>query len=438
MDILIMIGQLVLALSILVGLHEAGHMLTAKYFGMKVSKFFIGFPPTLFSKTYGETEYGIGAIPLGGFVKIEGMVDESLDTQNLSAEPEPWEFRAKPAWQRLIVMLGGIIVNFFLGIIIFIGLVWINGEHFLPISEVKYGIVAHELGKEMGLKDGDRIIKVNGNTIEKFDETLSPDVLLNSNSFYTIERGGQILDIKIPTDLLEKLSDRKARKRLFSPAAPFEVQKVITGMPGEKAGLKEGDKIMGINDIGVLYFQQLQDLLKTMKGKNVTLHVQRKDELLHFPMEITKDGTIGFQPKLLLKEGTTTFSFFQSIPKGANMAIEILDMNISGFGKIFKGEVSASNAVSGPIGIAQDMFGGHFNWTNFWTNTAMLSLILAFMNLLPIPALDGGHSVLLLYEMISRRKPSLMFMEWAQKIGMAIVLGLMVFAIFNDVFKRLF
>jgi regulator of sigma E protease len=175
-----------------------------------------------------------------------------------------------------------------------------------------------------------------------------------------------------------------------------------------------------------------------MKGKNVTLHVQRKDELLHLPMEITKDGTIGFQPKLLLKEGTTTFSFFQSIPKGANMAIEILDMNISGFGKIFKGEVSASNAVSGPIGIAQDMFGGHFNWTNFWTNTAMLSLILAFMNLLPIPALDGGHSVLLLYEMISRRKPSLTFMEWAQKIGMAIVLGLMVFAIFNDVFKRLF
>jgi len=438
MDILIMIGQLVLALSILVGLHEAGHMLTAKFFGMRVSKFFIGFPPTLFSKTYGETEYGIGSIPLGGFVKIEGMVDESLDTQNLSAEPEPWEFRAKPAWQRLIVMLGGVFVNFILGIVIFIGLFWVNGEHFLPISEVKYGIVVHELGQEMGLQNGDKIIKVNGRTIDKFDETLAPEVLLNSNSFYTIDRSGQILDIKIPGDLLEKLSDRKSRKRLFSPATPFEVQKVVTGMPAGKAGLKEGDKIMGINDIGILYFQQLQDVLKTLKDKSVTLHVQRGEQLLHLPVTITKDGTIGFQPKMLLTEGVTMYSFFESIPKGAAMAFEILDMNISGFGKIFKGEVSASNAVSGPIGIAQDMFGGHFDWTNFWRNTGMLSLILAFMNLLPIPALDGGHSVLLLYEMITRRRPSLTFMEWAQKIGMAIILGLMVFAIFNDVIKRLF
>jgi len=438
MDILIMIGQLVLALSILVGLHEAGHMLTAKYFGMKVSKFFIGFPPTIFSKKYGETEYGIGAIPLGGFVKIEGMVDESLDTANLLAEPEPWEFRAKPAWQRLIVMLGGITVNFFLGIIIFIGLVWINGEHFLPVSEVKYGIVVHELGKEMGLKDGDNIIKVNGKTIEKFDETLSPDVLLNSNSFYTVKRGTEILEIKIPTDLLEKLSDRKSRKRLFSPAIPFEVGKVITGMPAGDAGLKTGDKIMGVNDIGVLYFQQFQDVLKSFKDKKIMLHVQRNDELLHLPLTVTKDGTIGFQSKMLWKEGTTQYSFIESIPKGASKAIEILDMNISGFAKIFRGEVSASNAVAGPIGIAQDMFGGIFDWTNFWTNTAMLSLILAFMNLLPIPALDGGHAVLLLYEMITRKRPSLVFMEWAQKIGMFIILGLMVFAIFNDVIKRLF
>jgi regulator of sigma E protease len=392
----------------------------------------------LFSKKYGETEYGIGAIPLGGFVKIEGMVDESLDTQNLTTEPEPWEFRAKPAWQRLIVMLGGIIVNFFLGIFIFIGLVWVNGEHYLPISEVKYGIVAHELGEEMGLKTGDRIIKVNGNTIDKFDETLSPDVLLNSNSFYTIVRNGEVIDIKIPTDLLEKLSDRKARKRLFSPAAPFEVAKVAPGLPGEKAGLQPGDRILGINEKAVLFFQQLQDMLKEYKDQNITLHVQRGESLLHFPLQVTSDGLIGFQPKLLLKEGVTNYSFLQSIPKGTFMAFEILDMNISGFGKIFKGEVSASNAVSGPIGIAQDLFGGNFDWTNFWRNTAMLSLILAFMNLLPIPALDGGHAVILIYEMVSRRKPSLKFMEWTQKIGMVIILSLMVFAVFNDVFKRLF
>jgi len=438
MDILIMAGQLILALIILVGLHEAGHMLTAKFFGMRVSKFFIGFPPSLYTKQIGETEYGIGAIPLGGFVKIEGMIDESMDLKNLASEPEPWEFRAKPAWQRLIVMLGGIIVNLFLGIFIFIGLLWFNGEHYLPASEVKFGIVAHELGQEMGLRTGDKILKVNGKTIEKFDETLSPEVLLGSHSYYTVDRNGTTLEIPIPVDLIEKLSDRKARKRLFSPAAPFEVGKVRAGMPGEAAGLKPGDKILGINDKGVRYFQEMQDILQQMKDKDVTLHVERQSELLHLPIHITKDGLIGFQPKLLLKEGTVTYSFLDCIPAGTAMAFEFLEMNIAGFAKIFKGEVSASNAVSGPIGIAQDMFGSDFDWTNFWRNTGMLSLILAFMNLLPIPALDGGHAVFILFEMVSGRKPSLTFMEWAQKIGMAIVLFLMVFAIFNDVFKRLF
>lgn len=433
-----MAGQLIFALLILVGLHEAGHMLTAKWFGMRVSKFFIGFPPTLYSKQIGETEYGIGGIPLGGFVKIEGMVDESLDVQNLSTEPEPWEFRAKPAWQRLIVMLGGIIVNFFLGIFIFIGLLYFNGEHYLPASEVKYGIVAHELGEEMGLKTGDKILKVNGKTLEKFDEALAPDVLLGSHSTYTIDRNGQQMEIAIPTDLLEKLSDRKARKRLFSPAAPFEVEKVISGMPAEKAGIKPGDKIMGINDKGVRYFQELQDMLKTMKGQEVTVHILRNDNLVHLPLQITSEGLLGFKPKLLLKEGTINYSFLDCIPAGTAMAFEILELNVTGFGKIFKGEVSASNAVSGPIGIAQDMFGSSFSWVNFWRNTGMLSLILAFMNLLPIPALDGGHVVFLLYEIVSRRKPSIKVLEWAQKVGMVIILSLMVFAIFNDVFKRLF
>jgi regulator of sigma E protease len=438
MDILIMAGQLILSITILVGLHELGHMLPAKWFGMRVSKFFIGFPPTLFSRKKGETEYGIGAIPLGGFVKIEGMVDESLDTQNLSKEPEPWEFRAKPAWQRLIVMLGGITVNFFLGILIFIGIVWITGEHFLPVSEVKYGIVAHELGEEMGLRDGDKIVKVNGKTIERFEETLSPEVLLSSNSYYTISRNGQTMDIRIPADLLEKLSDRKARKRLFSPAAPFEVGKVMGGMPGDKAGLKPGDRIMGIDSSGIYYFQQLQDMLANLKGKQITLHVQRGDHILHLPLQVSSDGLIGFQPKLLLNEGVIYYGFFQSIPRGTEMAIEILDMNLSGFAKIFRGEVSASNAVHGPIGIARDMFGSSFDWTNFWKNTGMLSLILAFMNLLPIPALDGGHAMMLTYEIVTRRKPSLVFMEWAQKIGMFLILALMIFAIFNDLIKSFF
>lgn len=438
MDILIMAGQLILALLILVGLHELGHMLPAKWFGMRVSKYFIGFPPTLFSKKIGETEYGVGAIPLGGFVKIEGMIDESLDTKDLQTEPESWEFRAKPAWQRLIVMMGGITVNFFLGIFIFIALLYFNGEHYLPASEVKYGIVAYEIGQEMGLQTGDKILKVNGKVLEKFDDALAPDVLMGANSSYTVDRNGQILEVAIPKDLLEKLSDRKARKRLFAPAAPFEVEKVMPGLPAEKAGVQPGDKIMGINDKGVRYFQELQEMLKELKDKEVTLHIVRQGQLMHFPVHVTSDGLLGFRPKLLLKEGVIQYSFLDCIPAGTAMAFEILELNIAGLGKIFKGEVSASNAVSGPIGIAQDLYGGSFSWLNFWRNTAMLSLILAFMNLLPIPALDGGHVVFLLYEMVARRKPSLKFMEWAQKVGMVIILFLMVFAIFNDVFKRLF
>jgi len=437
MDIIIMIGQLILALSILVGLHEAGHMLPAKYFGMRVSKFFIGFPPTVYSKKIGETEYGIGSIPLGGFVKIEGMVDESMDTESLKAEPEPWEFRSKPAWQRLIVMLGGITVNFFLGILIFVGLTWVNGESYVSNSEVKYGIYAHKLATSIGFQTGDKVLAINGKQVEKFNEVVDPKILFGTNSVYTVERKHERMDIKIPNDMLKRLSESGGKDGFISPAQPFSVLRVQKGSAADLGGLQAGDKILAINDQPLTYFQELKPMLNDNKCCQVSLKVARKnvDSVLTLKCTVEKSGTLGFNPAFELKESREEKDFMTSLSIGYNDAIDILKFNFLGFSKVFSGEVSASQSLSGPVGIATEFFGGSFNWSKFWRSTAILSLILAFMNLLPIPALDGGHAVFLIYEMIVRRAPSLKFMEWAQRIGMFLILGLMVFAFGNDFYK---
>jgi regulator of sigma E protease len=433
-----MAGQLILALCILVGLHEAGHMLPAKWFGMRVSKFFIGFPPNIFSKKIGETEYGIGAIPLGGFVKIEGMVDESMDTENLKADPEPWEFRAKPAWQRLIVMLGGITVNFFLGIFIFICLVFFNGETYISNDDAKDGIFAGKLAQDIGLKTGDKIIAVNGKKVERFYEIVEPEYLFGSKAVYTVQRQDQTLEIPLPNDMLKRLTDTEGKETFLSPADRFEVGKLAKGSGAEKGGLKEGDKILSINGQPINFFQEIGPVLFENKCCNVQLKVARPnaDSLVTLTCNVGKDGTLGFHAKSLLKQSKEDKGLGESISIGFFNAIDILHLNLMGFGKIFSGEISASKSLNGPIGIATNFFGGAFNWSKFWKNTAFLSLILAFMNLLPIPALDGGHAIFLLYEMITKKAPSLLFMEWAQKIGMFIILGLMVFTFGNDIFKQ--
>lgn len=439
MDVLVMVGQLILALSILVLLHELGHMLPAKWFGMKVEKFYLFFDAwfALFKKKIGETEFGIGWLPLGGYVKISGMVDESMDVKNLSKEPEPWEFRAKPAWQRLIVMMGGITVNLILGIVIFIALVYVSGERYLPASEVKYGIVAHELAQEMGLRTGDKILKLNGKEIERFEEIMSSKAFMEVNSYYTIQRGDSIFDLPIPANMVDKLSSRRERAQFITPIAPFKVARLQGGFPAEKAGILPGDKITAIDSTPIAFFHELQAALADRKGKESSITIERNGEILNLKATITEDGKLGFIPELLLKEGTKQYGLFACIPVGTKMAFDVLYVNVLGFGKIFRGEVKASNAVSGPIAIAQDLYGGAFDWLNFWRNTALLSLVLAFMNFLPIPALDGGHVMFLLYEIIARRKPSQMVLEWGQRIGMIILLSIMVFAVFNDVIKRL-
>jgi regulator of sigma E protease len=438
METVIMIAQLILGLSILVGLHEFGHLLAAKAFGMRVEQFSIGFPPKIFSFKYGETEYALSAIPLGGFVKISGMIDESLDTKNMDKEPEPYEFRAKPAWQRLIVMMGGIIVNVITGIVIFIFLQYGYGETYESKDNItENGIYAYEPAKKIGLQTGDIILNVNGKDYEKVSDLVSSDVLLESDSYYTILRDGKEIVVPIPNDMIERISDNNQRVPFISPLYEFEVDYVKPQENADMAGLMAGDKIIAVNGEEVKYFQFFKEKLENNKGEEIRLTIRRNEKIENLQAKVGDDGLLGFMPKMDVELEHEEFSFAESIPAGTKKAFNVIWLNIKGFGKIFRGEVSASESLSGPIGIAQ-IFGGEWVWQKFWGITGLLSMVLAFMNFLPIPALDGGHVVFLSYEIISGRKPSDKFLENAQKVGMVLLLSLMAFAIFNDIWKVIF
>lgn len=432
-----MAGQLILGLTILVGIHELGHMLTAKWFGMRVEKYAIGFPPKVVSKQVGETEYMIGMIPLGGFVKISGMVDESLDTAMLNQEPQPWEFRAKPAWQRLIVMLGGIIFNIITGIVIFAGLTYYYGESYLLAKDVKYGISTNEVGRSMGFQEGDKIVGINGKPLVEFQDVYSPEVLLGRNSYYTVDRNGAEVKIPVPADLMDKLADADKESGFIVAREPFKVAKVQPNTAAASIGLESGDKITQLGNQPIQFFDQLQKALRDNAGKTIAVQIDRNGQIIHKKVTVEENGTLGFNPEPLLPRATRHYGLLESVPAGAEKAYSVITSQLRGFGKIFSGEASASKSIGGPLMMAQ-AFGGKFSWINFWTITAVLSMVLAFMNLLPIPALDGGHVMFLTYEIISGRKPSDKFLENAQKVGMVLLLGLMAFAIFNDFFKLLF
>ena len=435
-----MVGQLLLALSILVGLHELGHLVAARMFGMRVEQYFIGFPPKVISFKKGDTEYGLGAIPLGGFVKISGMIDESLDTAQMNLPPQPYEFRAKPAWQRLVVMLGGIFVNIITGIVIFTALVYSLGSTYITNQDAKYGIVALKYAEEIGLKTGDRIVEINGKTFDNIADITSPDVLLGTNSYYTVERPNatgslERIRIDVPNNLAEKFSSKETAGQFVAPIFPFDIAEVQLGSEAERAGLKTGDRITSINGKPTAFFHEVQEGVRGNKGKTLTMGLQRGNQALTIRPTVSPEGTIGFVPNSLLKETHVDYTFGQAIAKGTERAFGVIYDNIRGFGKIFKGEVSPSKALSGPVGIAK-MFGGVWDWTRFWSLAGLLSMALAFMNALPIPALDGGHATMLLYEMVSGRKPSDKFVEGSQRVGMVILLGLMAFAFLNDIFFK--
>lgn len=437
METLIMVGQLLLGLSILVGLHELGHLLTAKLFGMRVEKFSIGFPPKIAGFQWGETEYSIGAIPLGGFVKISGMVDESMDTAQLASEPQPWEFRAKPAWQRLIVMLGGIIVNVITGIIIFVTLVYSNGETYFSRDQViENGIVAYEYGEAIGLKTGDKVLDVNGQPYQSIGELSSGSALLSENGYYTVDRQGEKIKVEIPKGFINSFNSEEAFNKFIAVRFPFEVGAVDPGTGAEKMGIAAGDQIIAVNGSPITYFDEMQTALQQVKNQSVSLVRRRGAQVDTLNVPVSADARIGIAVKPLLEPVRREYGFMEALSRGTSRAFGAVIVNAKALGKMFTGEVSTKN-VSGPIGMAK-IYGNQWDWVKFWSITGLISMILAFMNLLPIPALDGGHVVFLLYEMVSGRAPSDKFLEYAQKVGMVILLGLMVFAIGNDILKLIF
>ncbi|MCF1751905.1 RIP metalloprotease RseP [Mariniradius sediminis] len=434
METLIMVAQLILGLSILVGLHELGHLLTAKMFGMRVEKFSIGFPPKIIGFKWGETEYSIGAVPLGGFVKISGMVDESMDTEQLSSEPQPWEFRSKPAWQRLIVMLGGIIVNVITGVLIFVALVYQRGETYFSRDQVvENGIVAYDIAKGIGFQTGDKVLDINGQPYVSLSDLSSGEALLSSGGFYTVERNGETIQIEIPRGFINSFSNEESMGNFLSIRFPFTVGEVSKDGAAAKVGLQVGDKIVAVNGQPIQYFDELQGALAATKGKEAAILIEREGQKLEKMTPVSAEGTIGIQANSLLEPVVRKYSIGESISKGTAKAFGVVIVNAKALGKMFTGEVSAKN-VSGPIGMAK-IYGSKWDWVKFWSITGLISMILAFMNLLPIPALDGGHVMFLLYEMISGQAPSDKFLENAQKVGMVLLLALMVFAIGNDILK---
>lgn len=447
-----MTAQLLLSLSILIAVHEGGHFFAARLFKIKVEKFYLFFDflfPmanvlnfSLFKYKKGDTEYGIGWFPLGGYVKIAGMVDESMDKEQLKAPAQPWEFRSKPAWQRLIVMMGGIIVNVVVGILIFIGLVYFMGDQFILNKYVNEhgGIHALELGQQLGLKTGDKIVKINGSEFEYFDDITKADALLSQNSSYTVLRDGKQIEIPIPSNFIENFNKKDAIGRFVLPRMIASVEDISKGSIASKVGLKKGDVFVELQGEPIQYYDQLKSILNSKKADTLSFKVKRGTETLSFSEATNGDSTIGFYlpQKFIAKEGTKeiNYSLGQSIVLGPERAFDIIWNQLKAFRKIFTGQLSFRKSVSSPIGMAK-MYGGEWDWERFWRMTGVLSMVLAFMNFLPIPALDGGYVMFLLYEMISGREPSEKFFENSIKVGMALLLILMVFAFSNDILKAI-
>jgi regulator of sigma E protease len=441
MDWMIMVAQVLLSLSFLVAVHELGHLLAAKYFGMRVEQFSIGFPPKLWSFRKGETEYAISAIPLGGYVKISGMIDESLDTETMKLPPQPWEFRSKPAWQRLIVMLGGIFVNVVVGVLIFIGITYAFGDTYTLKDEInnKGGFLVGPVGEKIGLQTGDQIIRVNGQDFKYAEDILRPEYLLATGASYTVIRDGKQIDIPIPPDFITAFNKKDGMENFVSFRIPPMIGKVKEGTIADRVDLKKGDVFTEVNGTPIQYMDEIYTLVGNAKGDSIAFKISREGQTLSFKEAFEEKGGIGFWPTVpenYLKDAEVRmkYGFVESIPLGATRAFGKLKTQVTAFGKIITGVLSAKESLSGPVGIAQ-AFGSEWDWERFWSLTGVLSLVLAFMNLLPIPALDGGHVMFLTYEMVSRKKPSDKFLEAAQKVGMVIILMLMVFIFANDILK---
>lgn len=434
-----MIGQFLLSLSILIILHEMGHFFPARWFNTRVEKFYLFFDPwfELFKFKRGDTEYGIGWLPLGGYVKISGMIDESMDTEAMKKPPQPWEFRSKPAWQRLIIMLGGVTVNFILGMIIFAGILFTWGDQYLPAENAKYGIAVDSLGMELGLMDGDVIKSVGDLEFKKFsDRYVVQEIIINDADNIKLDRNGNAMTLQVDPKMIGELASKKNKdNRLFSARMPFEISGVSDDekYPAKKAGFKAGDRIITYNGTAVPYYHEYTKLARANKGKACDIGVVRGSDTLNIAITPTANGIIGVGAKPL-ESALQSYTLLESIPAGIDKGWGFLGTQVKAFGQIFKGKMKFTESIGG-FGTIAGMFGTSWIWERFWTMTASLSLILAFMNLLPIPALDGGHVMFLLYEVVTGRKPSDKFMEYATIIGFFLVMALLLFANGNELYQ---
>jgi len=445
MEILIKASQFILSLSLLIVLHELGHFIPAKLFKTRVEKFYLFFDYkfSIFKKKIGDTVYGIGWIPLGGYVKISGMIDESMDTEQMALPAQPWEFRSKPAWQRLIIMLGGVFVNFVLGIFIYIMLMYAYGEKFLPNENVKDGIwVQDTLAMNLGLQTGDKVLSIDGEKIKKFNElTLG---FVNGNNFQ-IEREGQILDKVIPEDFISQLVDRgKDAGPVVAVRYPFVIAQVQKDSLNGNADILPKDIVTAINGNPISYYDQAKSELAKYKGQNISLTLKRAKETKEIPVTVSNYGNIGVvfggtSYNDLEKLGyydlaNIEYTFAEAIPAGWNKSVKTLTDYIKQLKKIFNPSTGAYKGLGGFISIGS-IFPNEFSAESFWNITAFLSIMLGFMNLLPIPALDGGHVVFTLWEMITGKKPGDKFLEYAQVTGFILLIALLLFANGNDIFR---
>ncbi len=442
MEILIKASQLILSLSILVVLHELGHFAPAKWFKMRVEKFYLFFDPwfSLFKYKKNDTEYGIGWIPLGGYVKISGMIDESMDKEQMKQPPQEWEFRAKPAWQRLIVMVGGVTMNLILAVVIYAMLSFVFGDKYLPTANLKDGIwCIDSLAQHVGFQNGDKIITVDGKKVENF-QNITHEMLYATT--VQINRNGKDTTLNIPKNFIEKVIDKRAP--FLYARIPFYIGGFAPDSPAEKAGIKKKDQIIGLNDSDFKYYDEFKARIAPFKNQTITLKIKRGDEILNIPVMVDTAGKIGVATafmdfKSLKTAGiyefsVTKYGFLESFPRGIEKAVEKLSDYIRQFKLIFDFKTGAYKGVGSFISIG-DLFPATWDWEPFWELTAILSVVLAFMNILPIPALDGGHVMFLLYEVITGRKPSDKFLEYAQYVGMALLLTMMAYAIGNDIFR---
>jgi regulator of sigma E protease len=430
-----------MSLSILVIVHEFGHFILAKLFKTRVEKFYLFFDPwfSLFKIKRGETEYGIGWLPLGGYVKISGMIDESMDKEQMKLPPQPWEFRSKTSWQRLLIMTGGVIFNFLFAMLIFILVLFAWGETYLPTANVKYGIVTDSVGYAIGLRNGDKILTVDNHHVENFME-LTSDIVLNNRKTIQVERDGAPVNIEIPKEYIQKMLKGKGQLDYRIPFGPYIVESFGKKSAGKAAGIILDDQLVGLDNKKFAYYDEFQKYLFDNKERTLVLNLLRKGDSINISVTPDSLGMLGIGRSVALGQifelKTIKYGFLQSVPAGINKGFKTITDYLKQFKLIFSKHSKAYQSLGGFITIG-NIFPGVWDWQRFWNLTGFLSIILAVMNILPIPALDGGHVLFFLFEVITGKKPSDKFLEYAQIVGMVILLALLLFANGNDVLRLL-